>query len=86
MSKARKDADAPLGLKAWYTLTEYAAATGQTIAAVRRQAGRGTLQTGRVPGKKERVVFISYLRAEHPEFWASVATVETLAAMARRGR
>ena len=86
MTKATKDANAPLGLKAWYTLAEYAAATGQTIVAVRHQADRGTLRTGRVPGKKERVVFISYLRAEHPEFWASVATIEALEAMARRGR
>lgn len=86
MSKAKKDTDAPLGLKAWYTLAEYASATGQTIVAVRHQANRGTLRTGRVPGKKERVVFISYLREEHPDFWASVSTVEAIKALARRGR
>ena len=86
MSKAKKDTDAPLGLKAWYTLAEYASATGQTIVAVRSQAARGTIKTGRVPGKKERVVFLSYLREEHPEVWASVSLVEAIKAMARRGR
>lgn len=81
---SHRDRGAALEAKVWYTLREYAEATGQKYDAVKRQAHRGTLQTGRVPGKKERVIFISFLKGAHPDLWASICAVEQLRPVTRK--
>lgn len=71
-------------VKAFYSLKEYAILTGQTLKAVQHQADRGVLRTGRVPGKKMRVVFLSQLKGEHPDLWASLATASQVRGVSRR--
>lgn len=69
----------PLGVKPWYDLREYAALTGQTHAAVRSQADRGTLKTSRHGGPHgKRVVLLATLVLDNPDLYASLATLAAL--------
>lgn len=77
---SRPDEEAPPhpgnpALKEWYTLSQWAKLTGQRLYAVRRQADRGTLKTGRLGNKSngKRVVFIASLAADNPDLYASLA-------------
>lgn len=71
----------PIALKPWYSLAEYARLCGESLAAVKRRADRGTLQVGRI-GKK-RVIFLSVLIAEKPDLYASIVAAEQFRAIVR---
>ena len=64
-------------LKEWYTLSEYATLTGQTLKAVRHQADRGTLPTQKMTGAKKswRVVYLATVAVEKPDLFASTSLV-----------
>ena len=62
--------------KVRYTLREYADLVGENIVAVRSQVRRGTLKTERVG--KMHVIYLSQIRAENPERWASIVELDRL--------
>lgn len=63
-----------IDLKLRYTLREYARLTGQTVAAVRKQAQRGTIRTHREG--KMHVIYLSQIQDENPTKWAAILELD----------